>query len=124
MATSTPVLAYASSILTGTNVNQSSNYTATLAMTAGFEMLVPFEVHFSNVSADPVLSFYRSTDGGSSYETMAMFSVSIARVSQGRARADIPLKTGMYAVQFLNSGPNTSTFFIGTQQILTAYETA
>lgn len=123
MAVTNPVLTYVATINAGTNVTQSSTITATVNLTAGFEMLIPFEVQFSNVSADPIISFYRTTDGGVTFETSPMFAIAIPRVTTGRGRTDISLKTGMYAVTLLNSGPNTATFFIGTQQIITAYDT-
>lgn len=77
---------------------------------------------FSNVSADPVISIYPSNDGGANYDTTAMTSFSIARISTGKGQASIRLNTGSYAIQLLNSGPNSATFFIYTQMVLTAIQ--
>lgn len=123
MAASIPIKAYVASIMGGTAVNQSSPITATIDLRDCYDAIVPLECQFSNVSADPVISFYRSTDGGTSFETQAMFSTAIGRIATGRGRLCVQLSRGFYAVQLLNSGPNTATFFVGTQEVLTAFET-
>ena len=117
---STPVVAWVASIMAGTAVNQSSSLTATVNITAGWEVQIPVAVQFSNVSADPVISIYPSMDGGATYDTTALASFAIGRISSGNGRSSIRLPTGQYALQLLNSGPNTATFQVLTQAIITA----
>jgi len=121
MAASIPVVAYIASIMPGTAVAQSSSLTATIDLCTAYEALVPFGCVFSNVSADPIISFYRSSDQGGTFETQPMFSVSIARIPTGRGQVNVGLGRGLYAVQLMNSGPNTATFQIGMQEIVTAF---
>lgn len=121
MATvSTPVIAWTASIMVGTAVNQSSSLTATVAITAGFELQLPVAVQFSNVSADPVISVYPSMDGGASYDTTPMTSFSVGRIATAKGQASIRLSTGQYAIQLLNSGPNTATMMVLTAAVVTA----
>lgn len=121
---STPVAAWVASIMTGTGVNQSSSITATINITAGWEAVVQVQCQFSNVSADPVINVFPSLDGGAAYDTTAMTSFSIARIASGTGRASIRLPTGQYALQLLNSGPNSATFAILTQMVITAIQGA
>lgn len=121
---STPVSTWVSSIMAGTAVNQSSSLTVTVNITAGWEVQLPVRVQFSNVSADPVISIYPSMDGGANYDVTAMTSFSVGRVSTGAGQASIRLSTGQYAVQLLNSGPNTATFMVVTQLVITAINNA
>ena len=104
---STPVSTWVASIMAGTAVNQSSSLTATVSITAGWEIQIPVAVQFSNVSADPVVSIYPSMDGGTNYDTTAMTSFSVGRISTGKGQASIRLSTGQYAIQLLNSGPRS-----------------
>lgn len=116
MATnSTPVITWVASLMAGTAVNQSSSLTATLSLTGGWEIQIPIAVQFSNVSADPVVSIYPSMDGGATYDVTPMTSFAVGRVTTGKGQASIRLTTGQYAIQLLNSGPNTATFMVLTQ---------
>lgn len=121
MATvSTPQLAWVASIMTGTGVAQSSSITATVSITAGWEIQIPVQCQFSNVSADPVILIYPTMDGGATYDTTAMTSFSIGRIASATGQASIRLSTGQYAIQLLNSGPNSATFRILTYAAITA----
>ena len=117
---STPVLNWVASIMAGTAVNQSSSLTATVSLTGGWEIQIPVAVQFSNVSADPVISIYPSMDGGATYDTTAMTAFAVGRISTGKGQASIRLSSGQYAIQLLNSGPNTATFMVLTQVVITA----
>ena len=79
-------------------------------------------VQFSNVSADPVISIYPSMDGGANYDTTAMTSYSVGRIATGKGQASIRLSTGQYAIQLLNPGPNTATFMVLTQLVISAIQ--
>ena len=125
MATvSTPVSAWVASILTLANggVNQSASITATVNITAGWEIQLPVQCRFSNVSADPIISIFPSMDGGTTYDTTAMTSFSVARIASATGQASIRLSTGQYAVQMLNSGPNSASMAILTQLIVTSIQ--
>lgn len=125
MATvSTPVSAWVASILTLANggVNQSSSITATVNITSGWEIQLPIQCRFSNVSADPVISIFPSMDGGTTYDTTAMTSFSIGRIASATGQASIRLSTGQYAIQMLNSGPNSASFAILTQLVVTSIQ--
>lgn len=115
-----PIIANVASIMAGTAVNQSSSLTATIVNTAGYEIQVPIRVRFSNVSADPVITVYRSTDNGTNFDTTGITSFSVARVAAGTGQTSLSLTTGVYALQLTNSGPNTATFQILTQLVVTA----
>jgi len=121
MATvSNPVIAWIASIMTGTGVNQSSSITATVNITSGWELQLPIQCQFSNVSADPVISIFPSMDGGVTYDNTAMTSFSIGRIASATGQASIRLSTGQYALQLLNAGPNSSTFRVLTAAVITA----
>lgn len=124
MATNTrEVIAFIATLMAGSDVAQSSSLTATILMTGAHRFRVPFAVRFSNVSADPIISLYPSSDNGNGFDTDAMVSIPIGRIASGTGQRSVELKSGIYAVQLLNSGPNTATFFILTQEVMTAYET-
>ena len=127
MATnSTPVTVYLASIMTGTGIVQSSSVTATIVNTGAWEIQVPIAIQFSNVSGDPIINIYRSTDAGNSFETTPTTSFSIARVTAGAriGRVSVSLTTGLYALQLLNSGPNSAVFNILTANQITAINNA
>ena len=119
---STPVLAWVASILgASTGVNQSSSLTVTAANTQGWEIMVQVKVQVSAVSNDPVINIYPSNDGGTSYDTSAMTSFALPRVSGGGITSgSIRLPTGQYAIQLLASGPHSQSFQVLTQQVITA----
>ena len=117
---STPVLAYAASIVTGQGVKYSTSFTSTLNLTGAWEIQVPVWAKFSAVSVDCAVNFYPSNDGGVTFDTTPMFSVSIPRVQAGNSVASIRIPTGMYAVQIANNAHQSASFQILTQQILTA----
>jgi len=125
MATnSIPVSAWVATIMDGTAVNQSASLTITVNITAGWEVQLPIKVRFSNVSADPLIAIYPSMDGGTNYDTTAMSTFSVSRVAAGTGQASIRLSTGQYVIQLLNSGPNTATFIVPTQLVITAVNNA
>lgn len=121
---STPVTAWVASIMTATGVNQSSSLTVTVNITSGWEIQLPIQVQFSNVSADPVISVYPTMDGGANYDTTAMATFSVARIGSGTGRASIRLPVGQYAIQILNSGPNSASVAVLTQAVITAINNA
>lgn len=119
---STPVITWVAALLTGGAVAQSSSLTITVNLTSGWEIQVPVKCQFTTVSADPVISVYASSDGGATFDTVAFSAFSIARVTSAASQASVRLPVGQYCLQLLNSGPNTATFFVQTQQVLTAIQ--
>lgn len=116
----TVIIAHTATILAATGVAQSSSLTATVNVTGAFELQVPIRCQFSNVSADPVISVYRLMDNGTNFDTDGVTSFSIARRASATGQKSIALTTGMYAIQMLNSGPNSASFSILTQLAVTA----
>ena len=118
---STPVLAYVASLMAGTQVQYSTATTVTICMTGAFEAQVPFKFQFSAASADPTIDFYKSEDGGVTFDTNPLFGISIPYLAQGASQSSIKIPTGIYAVKIFNSSSQTATAFVLTQEVLTAY---
>ena len=126
MATiSTPLIAYQSTILTSTGTNQSSSTTITVNV-VGWEIQIPIRVQQSNVSADQTINVYASMDGGATYDTTPYKSFSIARVASSPriGQTSIRLTAGQYAIQLISSGPQSQTFQVNTQAVITAIQNA
>lgn len=119
---STPVLAYVATILAlaSGGVNQSSTVIATVNFNTAWEGQVPVQIRYSNVSADAVIYVYPSNDGGVTYDTDPMTSFSIPRAQGTSRQVSIRLPSGQYQLALVNSGPNSASFAVLTQQILTA----
>jgi hypothetical protein len=125
-AVSNPVLTYVNTLLcTGTGCQYSTFYTATVCLTQGFQTLVPFGVYintYSSGTGDPIISVHPSADVGASFDSQALYSYSVAGATASTTRGSISLPTGIYAIKML-AVSNTTTFYIYTQQVLTAYIT-
>lgn len=118
MAVATPVLTWVAAVQPGIAVGNSGSYTFNVDITQQWAMVVPVIVRFpTNVSAGPQVLVYRSTDGGTSYDTVALTPLGLARQSGGFQQVSVKLETGNYAVQVLVGGGSTSTW---TVQVLTA----
>lgn len=123
MSVSTPVLAWTASLIGGaTGVNQSSSLTTTVNITGNWEVQVPVKIQFSNVSADAVINAYPSNDGGATYDSNPAFSISIARAAGATRQTSIRLPVGQWALQLLNSGPNSATFQVLTAMVVTSIQ--
>lgn len=122
MTVSRPIMAWVAALLSNAGVAQSSSLTVTVHITAGWEVQLPVQCRFSNVSSDPVIEVYPSMDGGATYDTTPMTAFSIARIASGTAQASIVLPTGQYALRILNSGPNSASFWVNTARFITAIE--
>jgi hypothetical protein len=117
---SNPVLAYVATLMTASRAGPGQSVTATVFITAGWEMQLPVWVRFSRTSGDPVVFVYPSSDGGANYDSTPMVSFSIARIATGTAQASVRLPTGIYAIQIQASGGETASFQILTAMVLTA----
>lgn len=122
MAIATPILAWVSTIMASSGVSQSSNLTATVHLTQGWEIQLNFRVQFSNVSNDPIVSVYPSSDGGATFDTQPMTQFAIPNVTAAPriAQFSVRLPTGQYAIQMTSSGPNSQSWQIVTAQVITA----
>ena len=119
---STPVLAYAASIVTGQGVKYSTSFTSTLNITGGWEVQVPVWAKFSAVSADVVVNLFPSNDGGVTFDTAPLYALTVPRVQAGQSTASARIPTGMYAVEIKNNAHQSASFQILTQQIVTAIQ--
>ena len=122
MAAATPVLAWAATIQAGVGIGQSQSFTFTVNVTQAWGVVVPVVVRFpTNVSAGPQISVYRSTDGGTTYDTNPLSPLALARQSGGFGQGSIKLETGNYAVQVLSGGGSAATWTVQvlTQQVVT-----
>jgi hypothetical protein len=107
--------------MASTGVNQSSSLTATVNLTGGFEIQIPIQVTMSAVSAAPVVNIYSTMDGGTKFDTTPFTSFTISQiVGGGTAQATVRLTTGMYAIQMLASGPNSQSFAVLTQLVISS----
>lgn len=118
----TPIWAHVAQLLASTGLSSGNNITATVNLTGGFEIQVPIRIQFSNASGDPVVTVYRTTDGGTNFDTTGVTSFSVARVITGNriGQASVTLTTGMYAIQVQNSAGNSCSVAILTQAVVTA----
>lgn len=122
MAVGAPQLAWQSSLLLATATTQSGSLTVTVNITNNWEIRLPVQLTWkSGVSADGVINAYASHDGGATYDSNPIFSISIARGTASSVTRSTPiiLPTGQYAVQILNSGPSTGSAAVLTAEIVT-----
>lgn len=119
---STPVLAYSAAILAlaSGGVAQSSTIMVTINNTANWEVRVPIQIRYSNVSADALINVYPSRDGGATFDTDPMTSWSIPRTQGTSRQVSVALPTGQYQLALINSGPNSASFAVNTLEYLTA----
>lgn len=117
----TPIQAFSPQLIAAQGLAGSSSLTATLNLTAGWEVYVPFRgVQNANVTAGPEIRAYRSFDGGTTYETSPSAAFAIARNSGVDSTITLRLDTGQWALQIVSGGPNTATVAILTQVSITA----
>lgn len=125
MTVANPVQAFAATLLAATPIAGSSSTTVTVNMTAGWEIYFPVRtVQAANVSAGPEIRCYRSMDGGATFANVPMPSFGIVRAASGDNIISCRLDTGMYAIQLMSGGPNTTTFIVSTQMIITSIVSA
>jgi hypothetical protein len=122
VSVATPGLTFAATLSAGIGLNQSQNFTFTVHITQAWQTVVPVIVRFpTNVSAGPQISVYRSTDGGTTFDSIPLQPLGYARQSGGSAQGSIKLETGQYAIQVLTGGGSSATWTIQvlTQQVMT-----
>lgn len=121
MSVSNPQLAWTAALIGAfTGLAQSTSLTGTFSITAGWEVNIPVAIRMSAVSADAVVNAYPSSDGGATYDSNPAFSITIARATGAIRQTSLRLPTGQYALQLLNSGPNSASFQVNTAMVVTA----
>ncbi len=100
-----------------------SNFiTATIDFRTAEKFWIDFRgAQAGDVTSPPELDIYRSSDGGVSFESVAMSSTTFARVASADDRKVIELDGGFYALAMQAGGPNTATLGIETCEVLTGY---
>lgn len=123
MAAVTPVETWAATLQGGVGIGQSQSYTFTVNITQAWEIRIPVQVFFpTNVSQGPQINAYRSTDGGTTFDTVPLQPLGLPRQSGTSNRISLRLETGQYAVQVLSGGGSAATWTISvnTQELVTA----
>ena len=116
----TPIITWIAALLAGTANGPSGNITVTLNITGAWEVQVPIKVQFgSQVSNDPLVQVFPSSDGGASYDSQPMAGFAIANNASGFNQGSVRIPTGQYAIRIQTSGGNTVTVFVQTAQVLT-----
>lgn len=121
---SRPVVTWVAQLLAlaSGGVNQSSSLTVTVHLTQGWEIQIPIQFsHQANISADPLINVYPSSDGGVNFDSNPFVAFGLARTPGGAGgrQQTIVLSTGQYCLQLLNSGPNSAFFGVPTAQVFT-----
>ena len=121
---STPVLAYSAALLAlaSGGVAQSSTILVSINNTGGWEVRIPVQVRYSNVSADATIYIYPSRDGGATYDTDPMTAWSIPRAQGTTRQVSASFPTGQYLIAIVNSGPNSASFAVNTLEYITAVQ--
>lgn len=125
MSVATPVVAYVASIEAGKALPQTGTYTFNIAIPAAWEIKLPIEVmapNTANNSSGPLIFVFRSSDGGTVFDTVALQSVGLTRPTAAQKQQfSMKLETGNYLVCVVMGGGQASTWSIRvlTQQILT-----
>lgn len=124
MSVATPVKAWAATLHAGGFISHGQALTVTVHLTQGWEIQIPIGVRYgSGVSLASAVFAYPSNDGGASYDTEPIAAMSIPATASVNKVGSIRLTTGQYVIVVLSSSPST-TFFILTQEIITAFNIA
>jgi hypothetical protein len=119
-----PQIVYIPTLLPGTAIGQSAYMTVGVTVN-GFELHVSpqgVQPNTANLSSGWSVSCYRSSDGGTTYETIASVSMSISRNVNKKDQKLIKLEEGWWQIVLL-SGYNvasTWSFMIGTMELISA----
>lgn len=128
MAVATPVIAYVTSLLTNKAISNTANYTITVNIPSAWQVNIPIRIgspHTTGVSLGAQIFVYRSTDGGVSFDTVALQPMGLPRPTAAdiTQQASIKLETGSYVIQIQAGGNGTATTWtlnVGTYMVITA----
>jgi len=128
MSVATPLETWISTIQSLTGLAASTFVTATIQLTAGWEIRLPFQgVQASNVSAGPYLQVFEAIGLGTGtppFATIPMTQIAITNKASGNDVMYIRLDTGIYCLALGSGGPNTATVGILTAIVVTAVQNA
>jgi hypothetical protein len=124
MSVATAVKAWVATLSAGGFISHGQSLTVTVHLTQGWEIQIPVGARYgTGVSlASPVLA-YPSNDGGATYDTEPIATASIPAIASVNKVVSLRLTTGQYAIQIQSSSPST-TFFVLTQEVITAFNIA
>jgi hypothetical protein len=123
---STPVMAYLASINAGAALAQTGTLTFAVNIPNAWQILLPviFKApNTANISAGPLIYVFRSTDGGTTYDTVPLQSIGLLRPTAAlQQQFSMKLEAGNYLVCAVAGGGVAATWTaqVLTSQILTA----
>lgn len=122
----TPSVAYVASIEAGRALPATGTLTFALNVPSIWQITVPIIVkapNTANNSSGPLVFVFRSADGGTTYDTIALQSIGFARPAAAQQQSmSLRLEGGNYQVCVVMGGGQASTWSVQalTQQVLTA----
>ena len=124
----TPVVAYVGTYVGGAGAAQSGNVTFTFYNSQGFDAWMPVKITCpgtTSISAGAEVTVYRSTDGGTTWETQGLVGTVFQKptVASQVQVADVWVTTGVFLVSVQVGGGSASTWTAQalTAQVITAY---
>jgi hypothetical protein len=124
MSIATAVKAWVATLNAGGFISHGQSLTVTVNLTAGWEIQVPVGVRYgSGVSLASAVFAYPSNDGGATFDTEPIAAMSVPATASVNKVGSLRLTTGIYAIQVQSSSPST-TFFVLTQEVITAFNIA
>lgn len=119
----TRALAYVASPMPPAAYDESTWDTATLDLRTAEKFWLPFRgVQGGSADEGPEVYIYRSTDGGASFESVAVDSYAFATAVGSDGRKIIEIEGGLYALAMVSGGGDTATMGLETAEVLSAYE--
>lgn len=123
-----PVLVIVGTYVGGRGVAQSQFATFSFVNTGGFEAYVPIEVlnpGTTSISAGAEVTIYRSTDGGTNYETDGTVGVVFSKptAASQRQRNAVILGIGQFLIAVQVGGGSAATWSasLGTAEVVSAF---
>lgn len=122
----TPVMAYVATIEGGKALPQTGTYTFNINIPTSWQMVLPITVkapNTANNSSGPLIFVFRSADGGTTFDTVALQSFGLARPAANLQQSlSFKLEAGNYNICVVMGGGQATTWTIQvlTQQVLTA----
>ena len=124
MSVATPVKTWVATLNAGGFISAGQSNTVTVLITGAWEIQIPMGARYgSGVSLASAVLAYPSNDGGTTFDTEPIAATSIPATASIAKVASLRLTTGIYAVETRSSSPST-TFFVLTQEVLTAFNIA
>jgi len=124
MSVATAIKAWVATLNAGGFISHGQSLTVTVAITAGWEVQIPVGVRYgSGVSLASAVFAYPSNDGGANFDTEPIAAMSVPATASVNKVGSLRLTTGIYAIQVQSSSPST-TFFVLTQEVITAFNIA